>query len=258
MHSAATLTPLVQARAAAFTYEGADAPSLTDVELSLPAGELVILLGPNGGGKTTLLRAIAGELGAAGGSLAVHAAVAYLPQHDLSRTDFPVTALDVALMGTLAERRIWQRPHRTDRARAREALAMVGLAARADDAYGELSGGQRRRVLLARTIVQKAPVILLDEPLAGVDPASEQAIRTTLRALRDNSRLVLVASHDIEYAREADRVLCINRRLTANGAPAEVLTETLLRETYGGELTLLPTGGDAGGSVAVVEHHHHH
>lgn len=256
MSVAEVLTPLVEARAAAFAYEGVAAPSLTGVEMSLSAGELVILLGPNGGGKTTLLRAIAGELGTAEGSLAVRAAVAYLPQHDLSRTDFPVTALDVALMGTLAERRYWQRPRRADRDRAREALATVGLVAHAGHAYGELSGGQRRRVLLARTIVQEAPVILLDEPLAGVDPASEQAIRAALRALRDGGRLVLVASHDIEHAREADRVLCINGRLVANGAPEDVLTEALLRETYGAELTMLPVGG-GGAGVAVVEHHHH-
>lgn len=257
MLAAEELKPLVVAHAAAFAYEGAPAPSLTDVGMTLPAGELVILLGPNGGGKTTLLRAIAGELDAVEGSLAVRAPVAYLPQHDLSRTDFPVTALDVALMGTLAERRFWQRPRRADRERARKALAIVGLTTHAGHAYGELSGGQRRRVLLARTIVQQAPVILLDEPLAGVDPASEQAIRAALRALRDGGRLVLVASHDIEHAREADRVLCINRRLVADGAPEDVLTEALLRETYGAELTLLPTGDGAAG-VAVVEHHHHH
>lgn len=256
MPGAAKLTPLIEARDATFIYEGAASPSLSGVDLSLCAGELVILLGPNGGGKTTLLRALAGELAAAEGELSVDAPVAYLPQHDVSRTDFPVTALDVTLMGTLAERRFWQRPSRADRQRGREALATVGLGERADSAYGELSGGQRRRVLLARTIVRRAPVILLDEPLAGVDPVSEQAIRGALRALRDGGRLVLVASHDIEHAREADRVLCVNRRLVAGGAPANVLTEPLLRETYGGEITMLPGAGGAG--VAVVEHHHHH
>jgi ABC-type Mn2+/Zn2+ transport system ATPase subunit len=257
------LSALIEARGAAFAYPGAEEPALLDIDLKLSAGQLVILLGPNGGGKTTLFRGLMGELAPIAGSLRVNAPVAYLPQHDLSRTDFPVTALDVTLMGTLRERRPWQRPGRGERLRAHQALERVGLAERADTSYGELSGGQRRRVLLARTIVQQTPVILLDEPLAGVDPVSAAAIDDALGGLRDDGRLVLVASHDIDQAKRADRVLCLNGRLIAAGAPGEVLTEATLRATYAAELTLLPAGGGAdapagSGAVGVVEHHHHH
>lgn len=250
------ITP-VEARGADFVYPGAGSPALTGVDLKPAAGELVILLGPNGGGKTTLFRGLTGELVPVAGSLEVRGAVAYLPQHDLSRTDFPVTALDVTLMGTLAERRPWRRPGRAERSRARAALRRVGLEQRADAVYGELSGGQRRRVLLARTIVQDASVILLDEPLAGVDPASAEVIEAALRSLRDEGRLVIVASHDIEQAKRADRVVCLNGRVIADGAPGQALNEQTLRETYASELTMLPTSGGTG-AVGVVEHHHHH
>lgn len=250
-------TTLVEAHQAELTYPGAQAPSVTGLTVSLQAGELAIVLGPNGGGKTTLFRGLTGELRPVAGDLQVHGAAAYLPQDDRSRTDFPVTALDVVLMGTLAERSPWRRARRTERERALVALDGVGLADRFDAAYGDLSGGQRRRVLLARTIVQRAPIVLLDEPLAGVDPASAAAIEHTLDALRDEGRLVMVASHDIEHAKRADRVLCLNGRLIAAGAPSETLTAATLRETYATELTLLPAG-DQAETIGVVEHHHHH
>jgi manganese/iron transport system ATP-binding protein/manganese/zinc/iron transport system ATP- binding protein len=246
----------IAAQAVAVAYEGG-APVFENLDLQLPAGELVIVLGPNGGGKTTLFKALVGELRVTAGTLDVNAAIAYLPQYDASRTDFPVSALDVTMMGSLPERRIWQRPGRADRKRARAALERVGLGDRANDTYGELSGGQRRRVLLARTIVRDAGVIVLDEPLAGVDPASAESIRATLVSLRDEGRLVLVASHDVDHARRADRVLCLNKRLIANGDPASVLTDDVLRETYAADLTIV-TDADGIPIFAAAEHHHHH
>lgn len=249
------LRTLIAANDASFAYPGAPSPALSNVSLKLPESELVILLGPNGGGKTTLFRGLTGELAPSAGALEVRAPLSYLPQHDRSRTDFPVSALDVTLMGTLAERRPWRRPGRSARSRAREALARVGLADHAGTGYGKLSGGQRRRVLLARTIVQESPIVLLDEPLAGVDPASAEVIDTALRGLRDDGRLVIVASHDIEQARRADRVICLNGRVVADGPPDKALDRSTLQETYAAELTLLPAGGDA---VGVIEHHHHH
>jgi ABC-type Mn2+/Zn2+ transport system ATPase subunit len=226
---------LVRAEHAEIAY-GNTAPVLSDISLALPAGELVILLGPNGGGKTTLFRALTGEVAARSGLIGSTAAVSYLPQHDRSRVDFPVSALDVVLMGTLAERRVWSRPSRAQRDRALAALEQVGLREQWDRTYGELSGGQRRRVLLARTIVGGAPVVLLDEPLAGVDPQSASAIATTLSELADDGRLVIEASHDIERARSADRVICLAGRVLADGPPAVVLTADVLRETYADEL----------------------
>lgn len=234
MSSAASVT----ASEAVLAYPGAE-PTIANLSVELKAGELVILLGPNGGGKTTFLRALTGELAPRSGSFEVEGRVAYLPQHDRSRTDFPVSALDVVLMGTIGGRPLWRRAGRTDRARALAALSQVGLEPLADRTYGELSGGQRRRVLLARTIVGGAPVIALDEPLAGVDPQSALVIRQTLEALRDEGRLVIEASHDIELARSADRVVCLAGRMVAAGAPSDALTDEVLRETYAGELTVI-------------------
>lgn len=241
----------VLAQNATLAYDSGEA-ALTDLSVSLPAGELVILLGPNGGGKTTFFRALVGELQPVSGSFVVTERVAYLPQHDGSRIDFPVSALDVVLMGTLSERRFWQRARRTEKQRALAALDRVGLAASANRTYGELSGGQRRRVLLARTIVGGAQVVALDEPLAGVDPSSAEVIRDALASLRDEGRLVIEASHDIDHARAADRVLCLNGRVVADGSPGEVLTDAVLRETYAADLAVI-TGADGQPLLATTD-----
>ncbi len=229
---------LILAEHASLGY-GPERVVLDDLSLTLGAGELVVVLGPNGGGKTTLFRAMAGELAPLDGSLELRADVAYLPQRDVTRTDFPVSALDVVMMGLLPERRLWQRAGRRERSRALAALELVGLEAQAQRTYGELSGGQRRRVLLARTLVGGAEILLLDEPLAGVDPRSADAIHAALATLRDEGRLVLEASHDIEHARSADRVICVSARIIANGPPHSTLTDAVLRETYAGEISLI-------------------
>lgn len=242
---------LVLAENATLAYDSGEA-ALADLSIALPATELVILLGPNGGGKTTFFRALVGELQPVSGSFAVTERVAYLPQHDGSRIDFPVSALDVVLMGTLSERRFWQRARRAEKQRALAALDRVGLAASADRTYGELSGGQRRRVLLARTIVGGAQVVALDEPLAGVDPSSAEVIREALASLRDEGRLVIEASHDIDHARTADRVICLNGRVVADGSPGEVLTDAVLRETYASDLAVI-TGADGRPLLATMD-----
>lgn len=251
-----TAPAMIRASGLAVGYDGAP-PVLEHVDLSMPAGQTVVILGPNGGGKTTLLKAVVGELAPVGGSLEVAGDVAYMPQYDGTRLDFPVTALDVVAMGTLAERKPWQRAGRSVRERSAAALERVGLEAQAKQSYGSLSGGQRRRVLLARTIVQQAEIIALDEPLAGVDPASGEVIRRVLDDLAGEGRLVLVTSHDLEHARSADRVICVNGRLLADGDPSVVLTDDVLRETYAADLTIV-TSADGTPIFAAAEHHHHH
>ena len=241
----------VTVEGAAAAYNGA--PVLRDVSFSAAPGQSVCVLGPNGGGKTTLFRLLLGELEPLRGSVELSGRPAYVAQTERTRLDFPVTALDVAVMGTLARGRWWLPPSRSDHGAARRALERVGLGAQASVRFGELSGGQRQRALLARALVQDAPVLLLDEPLSGVDPASATLIAGLFRELRAEGRTLLVASHDVESARSFDLVLCLNGRQVAFGPPALALDRATLQATYGHELIVLE-----GGAGAVTVHHHEH
>jgi manganese/iron transport system ATP-binding protein/manganese/zinc/iron transport system ATP- binding protein len=226
--------------------------ALEDVGFEAGPGEIVALLGPNGGGKSTLLRALVGELPVREGRVDV-ARSAYVPQLDRTRLDFPVSALDVALMGAYARTPWWRRIAREDRGAALAALERVELADQAAEAFGALSGGQRQRVLIARALVQDAPVLLLDEPLSGVDAISAAKIEALLGELRDEGRTVLLASHDVNQARRLDKVLCLHHRQIAYGPAQSTLTPDVLAATYGSELIVLE-----GGAVAVAVDHHAH
>ncbi len=244
--------PAVQAEALAAGY-GSGPLALEEVTFSLDPGTSLCVLGPNGGGKTTLFRVLAGDLAPITGSAEVDGRPAQLPQADRPRLDFPVSALDVALMGTLGQGRWWLPPGRAERTAATAALARVGLEASAGDRFGSLSGGQRQRVLLARALVQDAAVLLFDEPLSAVDPVSAERIEGLFAELRAEGRTVLVSTHDVESARRFDRVLCLNRRQVAFGAPAETLSRNVLEATYGEEIVVL----DEGGRAITVQHHAH-
>jgi manganese/iron transport system ATP-binding protein/manganese/zinc/iron transport system ATP- binding protein len=176
-----------------------------------------------------------------------------VPQTERSRLDFPVSALDVALMGAYARTPWYRRIAGADRALARAALERVGLADRAGSRFGALSGGQRQRVLIARALVQDAGVLLLDEPFAGVDRTSEDAIMRILDELRAEGRVLLIATHDVEQARHWDRVLCLAGAQVAYGPPAETLTNAVLEGTYGKEIVLL----DCGHRAVAIQHHSH-
>ena len=136
------------------------------------------------------------------------------------------------------------------------ALRRVGLAERADARFGELSGGQRQRVAIARALVADSPVLLLDEPLGGVDPASAESITALFTELRDEGRTLLVSTHDVESAREFDLLLCLNRRQVAFGPPAAVLGREVLEETYGSEIVVLNEAGEPLRAIAVQHHEH--
>jgi manganese/iron transport system ATP-binding protein/manganese/zinc/iron transport system ATP- binding protein len=228
---------------------------LSDVAFAADPGQTVCVLGPNGGGKTTLFRVLIGELEPLAGRVEVSGRPAYVAQTERTRLDFPVSAFDVTLMGTLARGRWWLPPNRADRTAARAALERVGLAAEADTPFGDLSGGQRQRALLARALVQDGAVLLLDEPLAGVDPASAQQIDAVFRQLRAEGRTLLVSSHDVEGARGYDLVLCLNRGQVAFGPPAQTLDRATIEATYGRELIVLD---EPGAPRAVTLHHHEH
>ena len=230
-------------------------PVLRDVTFAVGPGERAAVLGPNGGGKTTLFRALTRELEPLAGEVRVPARPGVVPQTERSRLDFPVSALDVALMGAVSRLPWWRRPGRADRERARAALARVGLDAQADETFGGLSGGQRQRVLLARALVQDAPVLLLDEPFSGLDTRSAELVMALLDQLAAEGRAVLVATHDVEQARAWDLVLCLNGAQVAFGPPEETLTLPVLERTYGAAIVELP---GPGGQAVIPPHHHDH
>jgi ABC-type Mn2+/Zn2+ transport system ATPase subunit len=251
------MTRLIEAHDLAVAY-GAGAPVLEGVTFDLRAGERIAVLGPNGGGKTTLFRALLGELRPAAGALHVAERCASVPQTERSRLDFPVSALDVVLMGTIAGRAWFRGPSRADRAAARAALGRVDLVERAQATFGDLSGGQRQRVLIARALVQDARILLFDEPFTGLDAASAARLEALLAEIAGERRGVLIATHDLEQARRWDRVLCLNRRQVAFGVPAPTLTHDVLAATYGGAIVTLPGEDPHAPHQAILPPHHHH
>jgi ABC-type Mn2+/Zn2+ transport system ATPase subunit len=244
-----SVAPLVEARGLSAGYVPGE-PAIHGLDFAIAPGQMVAVLGPNGGGKTTLFRALLGEAPQRAGTVASER-IAYVPQTERSRLDFPVSALDVALMGTYGSVAWYRRIGHSQREAAASALERVGLSAEAATRFGELSGGQRQRVLIARALAQDAPVLLLDEPLSGVDRPNSERIMALLAELRTEGRAIVVSTHDIEQARSFDAVLCLNHRQVAFGAPGE-LTAEVLAATYGSELIVLD-----GGERAVVVHHDH-
>jgi ABC-type Mn2+/Zn2+ transport system ATPase subunit len=228
-------------------------PAIEGVSFEVDGGQRVALLGPNGGGKTTLLRALLGELRPMHGSVEVRGRAASVPQTERSRLDFPVSALAVALMGALPRLPWWRRPGHVDREAARTALERVGIADRAHDTFGDLSGGQRQRVLIARGLVQDAELLLLDEPFSGLDVPAAASLEVLIAELTAEGRGIVIATHDLRQAKRWDAVLCLNRRQIAFGRPEDVLDREVLEATYAGAIVEIP-GSD---HVGVLPAHHH-
>ena len=247
---------LAVTRDLAVGYGGA--PVIESVTFAVAPGERIGLLGPNGGGKSTLFRALLGDLVPVRGALDVPVSVATVPQTERSRLDYPVSALDVALMGTLSRLPWWRRPGRRERRQALVALDTVGLADLASRTFGELSGGQRQRVLVARALVQDARLLLLDEPFSGLDATAADRLLDLLDALAAEGRGIVVATHDVEQVQRWDLVLCLNHDQVAFGPPATTLTPDVLEATYGGSIVRIPGDGDGPARVILPPHHHDH
>lgn len=223
-------------------------PVIWHVDFAIEGPSLVGIVGPNGAGKSTLLKAILGLLSVSSGrveffgrSLAKERLrVGYVPQRESVDWDFPIQVLDVVMMGTYGRLGWFRRPGRFERSLALECLERMGLSGLENRQIGQLSGGQQQRVFLARALAQKADLYFMDEPMAGVDAATEQAIFIVLEELRKQGKTVLVVHHDLRSVPDHfDQLLLINQRLVASGPTSEVFTQELLQKTYGGRLAIL-------------------
>lgn len=234
--------PSIQLHQVTAVYDGVMA--LDQISFALAQGDQVAVVGPNGAGKSTLFNIIAGTRKPTQGSVTIygsgpqgHICVGYVPQRNRIDWRFPVTVYDVVMMGRVGKIGLLRWPRPQDRAIVDAALARVGMAAFAKRQIGELSGGQQQRVFLARALAQEAELLLLDEPLTGLDLPSQETILTLLAELRQQGVTVLVATHDLNQAAEQfAKVMLLNRRLVALGTPREVLTPALLSQAYGSQL----------------------
>ncbi|MFW5904915.1 MAG: metal ABC transporter ATP-binding protein [bacterium] len=234
-------------------------PVLWDVDLSVRSGRLTAIVGPNGAGKTTLIRAILGLVPTAAGRVRVagrpyrkaRGLVAYVPQRGSVDWDFPTSVEDVVLMGTYGRLGWIRRPGRRERDEAREALEKVGMEAFAERQISQLSGGQQQRVFLARALVQKARIHLMDEPFQGVDARTERAIVEVLRELRARGDTVVAVHHALQTVPEYfDDAVLLNVRKIASGPVDRVFTEENLRLAYGGRVPFLHAATAASGRRA--------
>jgi len=234
-------------------------PVLWGVDVEVSAGQLVGVIGPNGAGKSTLIKAAMGLLPVSSGWVKVFGRpvkdnlrrVGYVPQRESVDWDFPVSVMDVVLMGRYGHLGLFKRPRKEDREVARECLEKVKMLPYADRQISNLSGGQQQRVFLARALAQESDLYFMDEPFAGVDAATEAAIVTILQELKDQGKTLLVVHHDLPTAKTYfDSLLLLNMRVVAFGPTEEVFNYDLLQSTYGGRLTILSEVADAVGAKA--------
>jgi manganese/zinc/iron transport system ATP- binding protein len=258
--------PAVRLRDLAVGYDGT--PVLQDADLTIEWGRMVGVIGPNGSGKSTLIKSIVGTLRPMSGSVEVggypaksrdaRRLVGYVPQREVVKWDFPVTVVDVAMMGRAA-RLGWLRfPGADDRRAVRDALDLVGMAGMSGRQINQLSGGQQQRVFLARALAGGGKLLLLDEPLNGVDAGTQEAIGALLRELRAQGGTIVMATHDMQLAANwCDSLVMVNHAIIAHGPPEEALRPEVLRGTYGGQVLVVPSIGNGQERTVVPDDHGH-
>lgn len=223
--------------------------ALDSLSFRLQQGEQVALVGPNGAGKSTLFDTIVGQIRPTRGRVMIHGSgpddhlcIGYVPQRRKIDWRFPVTVEDAVMMGRVGKIGFFRRPGARDRAQVHAALVDVSMESKADQQIGSLSGGEQQRVFLARALAQEAELLLLDEPLTGLDQPSQEAILALLRELGSRGISILLATHNLSRAVDLfDRVLLLNRRLIADGPPTILTDAGLLSRAYGTHLHLLHT-----------------
>lgn len=235
------MTPAVAARALAVAY--ADRTVLSHVDMDVPAGTSVAVIGPNGSGKSTLLAAIAGLVAPSAGSVDVdrRSLALVLQATDVDRS-LPITVVETVRMARYAHRGMFGRMREEDHRAIATALQRTGVDDLRSRQIHELSGGQRQRVLVAQGLAQEADVLLLDEPVTGLDIVSREVILEVVREERSSGRSVIMTTHSLEDAAACDLVALLAGRMVAFGTPGEVLTEDHLNHAFGGRVLRLANG----------------
>lgn len=223
--------------------------ALKDISFKLHRGEQAAIVGPNGAGKSTLFNIISGILKPTRGRVDVyghipgdHICIAYVPQRNQVDWQFPVNVADVVMMGRVGKMGLFKWPRRRDWEIVHQALELVGMRQFAGRQIGELSGGQQQRVFIARSVAQEAELMLMDEPLTGLDVKSQEAIFGIFRKLRERNVTLLITTHDLNLAaKRFDRLMLLNQSIIGFGKAEDVFTPALLNRAYSGQMHLIET-----------------
>jgi manganese/iron transport system ATP-binding protein len=240
--------PILDVQNLSVRYNGQFA--LEDVTFHLHAGERIAVVGPNGAGKSTLFKVVAGVLQPSAGTVNVfgsrprgHNCIAYIPQRSQVDWSFPVSVADVVMMGRSAKLGLLNWPHKKDWDYVQHALEIVELSDLAARQIGQLSGGQQQRMFIARALAQEAELMLMDEPLSGLDTPSQEGLLNLLDTLRDQNVTVMVATHDLDQAASHfDRIMLLNHRIITFDLPQNVMQTDYLLQAYGGRLKIASGG----------------
>ncbi len=240
-------TPILEVHALTAVYETGKA--LDDISFTMSKGERLAVVGPNGAGKSTLFKIIVGVLKPASGEVHIfghdpsgHICIAYVPQRSQVDWNFPVTVADVVMMGRIGKLGLFHNPKAGDWKIVNRALQTVGLEHLAKRQIKALSGGQQQRMFIARALAQEAELILMDEPLSGLDIRSQDEIFTILDRLKEENVTVLVAMHDLQLAaKHFDRIMLLKRKILAIGKAEDVFQPDKMEAAYGSHLRLFPS-----------------
>ena len=240
--------PILDVRHITVRYNGH--PALDDISFHLHEGERIAVVGPNGAGKSTLFKVVSGVLQPNTGEVNIfgsrprgHICIAYIPQRSQVDWNFPVSVADVVMMGRSAKLGPLNWPHKKDWEYVQHALETVEISDLASRQIGELSGGQQQRMFIARALAQEAELMLMDEPLSGLDTPAQEGLLNMLDTLRSQNVTVMVATHDLDQAaRHFDRIMLLNRRMIAFDVPHNVLHTSNLLRAYGARLKVDPQG----------------
>jgi ABC-type Mn2+/Zn2+ transport system ATPase subunit len=245
------MQPLVELNQVTFGY--GTQPVLEDVSLHLHVGQFAALVGPSGAGKTSLLKLILGVLQPTRGEICIRGEalngqpaprVGYVPQLEAVDWNFPVTVTQAVLMGRIRTSSPWPWPSRADRERLQAVLSQLGIAELADRHIRDLSGGQQQRVFLARALIAEPDLLVLDEPTTGVDMRTAENVLHMLSELNRQGMTILISTHDLNTAAaHLPWVICMNRRVIAQGAPEDVFNVETLNETYQGDMLVMRQDG---------------